>query len=139
MKYRREGQRVFIRLDRGEQLHATLTALAEKERLVGGSVNALGAVSDAELGYYDLGRRDYDRRRFPEEMEIASATGTLSLLNGKPQLHLHAVLSDRECRAFGGHLFGATAAATVEMFLQLSEKPIERTRDEETGLNLWRV
>ncbi len=139
MKYRRDGTRVFVRLETGESVHGALSELLEKERIVGGFVTGLGAVSEAVLGYYDRARKDYDRVEFPEEMEIASAAGTLSLLDGKPHVHLHAVLSDRECQARGGHLFSATAAATVELFIQISENPIERTPDEETGLSLWRV
>ena len=139
MKYRRDGTRVFVRLETGESVHGALSELLEKERIAGGFVTGLGAVSEAVLGYYDLSRKDYDRVAFPEEMEIASAVGTLSVLDGKPHVHLHAVLSDRECHARGGHLFSATAAATVELFVQVSDKPIERTPDEETGLNLWGV
>ena len=139
MKYRRDGSRVFVRLERGDPVHASLTGLMEKEGARGGFFHALGAISDVELGYYDLERKDYDRRQFPEEVEIASANGTLSVLDGKPHVHLHAVISDRECRAFGGHVFRAKAAATVEVLIHVSEEPIERTQDEETGLALWRV
>lgn len=139
MKYRRDGSRVFVRLEKGDSVHASLTGLMEAEGVRGGFFNALGAISDVELGYYNLERKDYDRREFPGEFELASANGSLSLLEGKPHVHLHAVISDRECRAFGGHVFRATAAATVEVLIHLSEKPIERTPDEETGLALWRV
>lgn len=139
MKYRRDGSRIFVRLERGDPVHASLTALMEAEEVRGGFFNALGAISDVELGYYDLERREYDRRAFREEVEIASATGSLSVLEGKPHVHLHAVVSDRECRAFGGHVFQAKAAATVEVLIHVSEQPIERTPDEETGLALWRV
>jgi len=139
MEYRRQGSQLFVRLERGEDVHTSLTELARREGIQGGFVTALGAVSDAELGYYDLERRDYERRRLEKEVEIGSASGTLSLLEGKPHVHLHAVLSDRECRVFAGHLFSAKAAATVEMMVHVSDGPIERTPDEETGLNLWRV
>ena len=139
MKFRRDATRLFVRLDTGENVHAVLTALAEKEGIAGGYLGALGAVREVELGYYDRSRRDYDRVSISEDLEIASAAGTLSVYRGKPHVHLHAVLSDRQCRAFGGHVFSAEAAATVEVFLSLSDSPIERTPDEETGLALWRV
>jgi predicted DNA-binding protein with PD1-like motif len=139
MRYRRDGSRVFVRLDLGDDVHASIIEIAEKEGIGGGFLSALGAVSEAVLGYYDLERRDYDRTSFSHEMEIASAHGTLARLAGRPYVHLHAVLSDRECRAFAGHLFSAKAAATVEMQIEISTAPIERTADEETGLKLWRV
>ncbi|MFN2387694.1 MAG: PPC domain-containing DNA-binding protein [Thermoanaerobaculia bacterium] len=139
MKYRRESQRVFVRLETGEDLHASVLELAEREGITGGAVTALGAVRDVVLGYYDLERRDYARTSVPGEVELASAVGTLSRLDGKPHLHLHAVLSDRECRTYGGHLFSAKATATVELFVRVADAPIERTPDEATGLSLWRV
>lgn len=139
MKYRREGSRVFVRLEKGDPVHASLTALMETEEVRGGFFHALGAISDIELGHYNLERKDYDRREFPGEFELATANGSLSLLEGKPHVHLHAVVSDRECRSFGGHVFRATAAATVEVLIHISEEPIERTPDDETGLSLWRV
>ena len=139
MKYRRESQQVFIRLETGEDLHTSVVELAEREGITGGAVTALGAVRDVVLGYYNLERRDYDRTSVPGEVELASAVGTLSRLDGKPHLHLHAVVSDRGCRTYGGHLFSATTAATVELFVRVADAPIERTPDEATGLSLWRV
>lgn len=139
MKYRRESQRVFIRLETGEDLHRSVLELAEREGITGGAVTALGAVRDVVLGYYNLERRDYDRTTVPGEVELASAVGTLSRLDGNPHLHLHAVVSSRDGRTYGGHLFSAKVAATVELFVHVADAPIERTPDEATGLSLWRV
>jgi uncharacterized protein len=139
MKYRRESHHVFVRLETGEDVHASVMELSEREGISGGFVNALGAVRDAVLGYYHLDRKEYERRTLAGELELASAAGTISRMDGKPHLHLHAVLSDPHGRAYGGHLFSAKAAATVEIFIQIAEAPIERTPDEATGLSLWRV
>ena len=73
------------------------------------------------------------------EVEFASASGSLGLVDGKPFVHLHAVVSDRECVPRAGHLFSAVTAATLEFVLFVAEQPIERTKDEATALNLWRV
>ena len=139
MKSRREGSRIFIRLETGDDVLKSLAEVAARYGVSGGWFNGIGAASDVELGYYDLERRDYDRTAVPGEVEIASVAGPLSLLEGEPHVHLHAVVSDRQCVPRAGHLFRAVAAATVEFVLLLAEAPIERTKDEETGLNLWRV
>jgi hypothetical protein len=139
VKWRRDGARVFIRLEIGDEVHPSIIEIAERERISGGWLSGIGAVSEVELGYYDLERKDYDRVRLEGDVEIASASGTLGFVDGKPFVHLHGVFSDRECVTRGGHLFRAVAAATAEFVLFASENPIERTRDEETGLNLWRV
>lgn len=139
MKARREGGRIFIRLETGDELHSSLAAAAAVHGIKGGWFSGIGAASEVELGYYDLERRDYDRTLVEGEVEIASASGPLSMLDGKPHIHLHAVVSDRQCVTRGGHLFRAVAAATLEFVLLPAEAPIERTWDEATGLNLWRV
>ena len=139
MKWRREGSRIFIRLELGDEVHSSLAAVAERAGASGGWFSGIGAVSGVELGYYHLDRKDYDRTVIPGDVEFASASGSLGLVEGKPFVHLHAVVSDRACATRGGHLFHAVAAATLEFVLLVADRPIERTPDEETGLNLWRV
>ena len=139
MKYRREGDRIFVRLETGDEVHPSLVALAERERVSGGWFSGIGAATDVELGYYNLRRREYLRTAVEGDVEIASVSGTLGIVDGKPFAHLHAVVSDPQCTTRGGHLFRATAGATLEFVLIVAERPIERTFDEASGLNLWRV
>ncbi|HEV8231649.1 MAG TPA: PPC domain-containing DNA-binding protein [Thermoanaerobaculia bacterium] len=139
MKSRREGSRIFIRLETGEEVHSSLAEVAAREAVPGGWFSGIGAASDVELGYYDLERKDYDRMRIEGDVEIASASGSLGLVDGKPFVHLHAIVSDRQCVPRAGHLFHAVTAATLEFVLFVADHPIERTRDEATALNLWRV
>ena len=139
MKYRREGDRIFVRLETGDEVHPSLVALAERERVAGGWLSGIGAASDVELGCYDLARKEYVRTPVDGDVEMASASGSLGIVDGKPFVHLHAVVSDPQCTTRGGHLFRAVAGATLEFVLIVAERPIERTFDEATGLNLWRV
>lgn len=139
MKWRRDGSRVFTRLEKGDEVHSSLVEIAEREKIAGGWLSGIGAASDVELGYYDLERKEYDRVRIDGDVEIVSASGTVGLVDGKPFVHLHAVVSDRNCATRGGHLFRAVTGATLEFVLFVANAPIERTRDEATGLNLWRV
>jgi uncharacterized protein len=139
MKWRRDGSRVFIRLEMGDELHPSLVEIAEREQIFGGWLSGIGAASEVELGYYDLERKDYDRARIEGDVEFVSASGTLGLVEGKPFVHLHAVVSDRQCATRGGHLFRAVTAATLEFVIFAAQAPIERTLDDATALNLWRV
>jgi predicted DNA-binding protein with PD1-like motif len=139
MKSRREGSRIFIRLEMGDEIHSSLAEVARREGVSGGWFSGIGAARAVELGYYDLDRKDYDRTKIAGDVEIASASGSLGLVDGKPFVHLHAVVSDRQCVPRAGHLFSAVTAATLEFVLFVAEESIERTRDETTELNLWRV
>lgn len=139
MKSRREGSRIFIRLETGDDVHASLASAAEEHGVESGWFSGIGAANGVELGYYDLERKDYDRWEAAGDVEFASASGSLGLKDGKPFVHLHAVVSDRNCVTHGGHLFRATTGATLEFVLLVGAAPIERTPDEATGLYLWRV
>ena len=139
MNYRREGDRIFVRLETGEEVHPTLVALAESHGLGGGWLSGIGAATGVELGYYDLARKEYVRTPIEGDVEVAGVSGSLGVAEGKPFVHLHAIVSDRQCMTRGGHLFRAVAGATLEFVVLIAEQPIERTFDEASGLNLWRV
>lgn len=106
---------LMVIVERGEKLVATLTAELERRNLRGGFITGLGALTDVELGYYFLHRRDYKRRTFKDEYELISLTGNVALKDGKPFVHVHAALGDEGFGVFGGHLFEAVSAVTVEL------------------------
>ena len=139
MKSRKEGSRVFIRLETGDEVLESLAEVAARYDVSGGWFQGIGAAKEVQLGYYDLERRDYDRTTIEGEVKIAPASGSLGRVEGRPFVHLHAVVSDRQCVPRAGHLFRAVTTATLEFVLFIADQPIERTRDEATGLNLWRV
>ena len=139
MKSRREGSRIFIRLELGDEVLESLTATAAEHGVTAGWLNGIGAASGVELGYYDLERKDYTKWEVAGDVEFASASGSIGLRDGKPFVHLHAVVSDRQCVTHGGHLFRATTGATLEFVLLVGDAPIERTLDDAIGLYLWRV
>jgi predicted DNA-binding protein with PD1-like motif len=119
----------ILRLMRGEEIIASLSAWARATGLEGGQISGLGAMRDATLGYYDESSRDYLRRDHPGPVEILSLSGGIARLEGKPYIHLHAVVSDREGRAFGGHLFRGTVTATGEIYVLPSRLLLQRAKD----------
>lgn len=140
MKYQRlDGNIWAIRLWRGEEVISSILKFAKEERVVSAHTYAIGAVSDAELGFYDLPKKEYFWKTFEGDHELVSATGNIALLDGEPFLHLHAVIADRDYRTFGGHLKRALAGATTEIVVRVGELPLHRAMDEDTGLNLWKV
>jgi predicted DNA-binding protein with PD1-like motif len=102
-------------------------------------LQGIGAFIDAELGFYDFERREYDRFRIEEETEVLSLLGNLSMADKGPRAHAHATLGKRDGSAVGGHLFEGHVGATLEVFL--AEVPVElrRAHDEATGLPLLEV
>lgn len=130
----------ITRLERGENVFVTLTHFCELEKVTAGVFSAIGAVKNTKIGYYDLATKQYGSKEYAADHEVASMTGNVVLVNGKPFLHIHAVLSgvepghENEC--VGGHVFAATVAVTLEVHMTVFSEPITRTLDEEIGLKL---
>lgn len=129
----------FLVLKKGEELIASLTAFLKEKNITAGSISGLGAVENADMAYYDLPTKTYLRKVFPDVYELLSATGNAALLDGKHFPHVHVVIGDRNYGTFGGHLFSATVAATVELSIIQMPFVVERGYDEETGLKLCMI
>ena len=128
----------LIRFMNGEEVFSGLTAFAVDRGITAAWVQGLGALSRAEIGYFDMESRSYLRKKVDEDVELAGLTGNLGLVEGKPFPHLHVTLSRKDCTVMGGHLFEGHTSATVEiMITNFTGSTLERKADELTGLNLW--
>ena len=132
-------QRVYLwRLPYGADLLAALTDFAASRGITSGSVTTIGAASEAVLGFYDQTAKKYREHHVRKPMEIASCVGNISMLDGKPVVHAHLVLSDEKGAAMGGHLMPGTRVFSCEaMVTRLVGIPMRRGHDEVTGLPLW--
>ncbi|MBI3871474.1 MAG: DNA-binding protein [candidate division Zixibacteria bacterium] len=136
MRYQKTPHGYMVRLQKGEEIHASLTRFMKEKKFGGGSVTGLGAVTDVGLGYFHLNTKQYDRHEYKDEYELVSLTGNLSLVDGQPLLHAHVVISGSDMAAISGHLFAATIAVTGEFAITVSDTPMNRALDPETGLKL---
>jgi predicted DNA-binding protein with PD1-like motif len=135
VKHRKEKDHYLLILEKGEELTRSLTEFVTREGIHGGVVRGLGGVTNVHLGFFDTEKKEYLRKEFDGFYELASLVGDISLVDGKPFCHLHAVISDSEMRTFAGHLLSARISVTGEIMITPGEK-VERKFDEEIGLNL---
>ena len=136
MKVKRTETGFLAVLDVGDEIISSLKRIAASERIGLASIEGIGAVREAVLGYLDPDQKQYLKRQFgSESMELLSLLGNMARLEGEPVVHCHVVLSDREMRTFGGHLFEATASVTVEIFMRVFEGAASRQFDPATGAN----
>lgn len=128
----------MIKLSRGEKVLESLIQFCEKRGIKGGIFNAIGAIKNTEIGYYNLEKREYFFKKFEDEREVASMTGNIAEAEGKLVIHAHAVLSamDDSLACVGAHIKEAEVAVTLEVFLIPFAVPMTRAYDEETGLRL---
>jgi predicted DNA-binding protein with PD1-like motif len=123
-------------LERGEESVEVLTAFARDQGIRAARVQGIGAFTDAVVGFYDLGRREYDRIPVEEEVEVLAFLGNLGVTDEGPRLHAHATLSRRDGSVLGGHLFEGRAGATLEIFVIEVPGELRRIEDESVGLPL---
>lgn len=136
MEYGKFGDTYIVRMDKGEEILATLQAFAEKEGVKHASVTALGAVNDFTIGVFDTAAKVYKANRFQGVYEIVSLVGTINTKDGAFYAHLHMCAGDEQGHAFGGHLNEAHISATAELVVRCLPGRTERRFDDEVGLNL---
>ncbi len=125
----------LIVLDKDQPLLSTLTNIIDKENIKGGHLAAIGAVKNAELGFYHLDKKDYHKKLFDQgDFELVSLNGNVSLKDGKTYVHAHAALGKNDFSLIGGHLFEAEVAVTAEIYLTPFGLMPERQLQEDIGL-----
>lgn len=132
----------FLVFERGDDLFPTLKQFCEDNEVHWAQFQAIGALEDVEIGYYDLTTREYYFRQEAGPFEVASMDGNITEMEGEePVVHAHTVLShcDDSLACIGGHLRSARVHLTLELCLWHVTQPLMRNRDEETGLNLINV
>lgn len=127
-----------IRLVRDEELIGSLTKIAQDFQIGFASLQAIGALKEVELGYYDLPIKKFHKKVFSEDYELLSAQGNISwLTHGNPFVHIHAALSGRDYHVIGGHLFSGKVAVTLEVFVAAFPVQVQKIPDSEIGINVW--
>lgn len=132
------GRTFMVKLPKGCDLIEESTRIATEQKITLGKVSAIGAVECAKVGFYHQDIREYEFFELEGNLEILSLMGNISLRDGVPMVHEHAVFGDKQGRAFGGHLAPGTRILVCETILEeLTGTELNRTYDEPTGLPLW--
>ncbi len=138
MEYRRFGNTIVARIDRGEEILAAVREIAGAEHIQLASVSALGATNDFTVGVYNVDEKQYHANDFKGNFEIVSLTGTINTMDGEFYTHLHMSAGDEKGQVFGGHLNRAVVSAVCEMVITVIDGVVDRRFSEEIGLNLFR-
>lgn len=138
MEYKRFGNHIIARIDKGEEILEKIKEIACKEEIKLASVHALGATNRFTVGVFKTNEKKYDANEFQGDFEIVSLTGTISTMNHQCYLHIHMSAGNEKGEVFGGHLNQAIVSATCEMVIHIIDGTVDRYFDEEIGLNLFR-
>ena len=80
MEYRRFGNTIVARIDRGEEVLEQVAAIAQAEQIKLASVQALGAVGEFTVGVFHTAEKQYHANSFAGDFEIVSLTGTINTI-----------------------------------------------------------
>ncbi len=128
MEHTRIGRDLFVRLDKGEEIHESIRALSEQGISAAALTSGIGRVRDTVIGFLDS-EGVYQKITVQEPMELLSMQGNLVPGPDGPFTHIHIVASEDDHVVRGGHLFEARVEVTAEIHLRvLGEEgsPMER-------------
>jgi predicted DNA-binding protein with PD1-like motif len=135
MNYKTLSSGFLLRFNSGENVLENFSEFLEKEKVSSGIFYAIGALEKAEIGYFLSEEKKYSSKVFEENLEVLSFTGNITLKEGKPFVHAHAVLGRKDFSVIGGHFVSGIVGATLELFVKQIQPAIER-KEAENGLFL---
>ena len=139
MVYKKFGNKIVVRIDRGEEILEKIKELALKENIKLASISAIGAIDELVVGVYDVAKKEYYSNEFKGDLEIVSLLGTINTMNGDFYTHIHLSAGNEKGEVFGGHLNKAVVSGTCEMVVSLIDGTVDRYYDDETGLNIFKI
>ena len=138
MEYKRFGNTIVARIDRGEEILEKIKEIALAENIKLANINALGATNDFTVGVFNVDEKKYYSNEFKGNYEIVSLTGTINTMNDEFYTHIHMSAGNDKGEVFGGHLNRAIVSATCEIIINIIDGRVDRYHDDEVGLNLFK-
>jgi predicted DNA-binding protein with PD1-like motif len=121
---------------KGDDALSGLTDFAIEHKIEDAHFTGIGAVSSATLAWLDPGNKIYHRIPLSEQAEILSLIGDIATFNGKPIVHMHAVLGKSNGTPIGGHVFELNVNPTLEIFMTVHTTPLRKRPDDESGMKV---
>jgi len=132
----------YVKFEKDELLLESLTKYAKDNNIKTAEISFIGAVQNVNVMYFNQSKKEYDKHTFDGGHEVLNGLGNISLLNGKPFVHVHMTVADKNGNAFGGHLDEGTKIWLIEAVIRQPSfflgKGIERHFDDELCLSVWK-
>ncbi|MFZ3561005.1 MULTISPECIES: PPC domain-containing DNA-binding protein [unclassified Streptomyces] len=123
-------------LDEGEEALTGITDFARARSLGASQVTAVGAFSQAVVGWFDRDAKDYRPTTVDRQCEVLSLLGDIAVGEDGPTAHLHTVLGLADGTTRGGHLLEGRVWPTLEVIVRDSPAELAKVYRPELGLAL---
>jgi len=121
------GRIFLVRAKHDSEIVKFVTELAKENAIMTATFTAIGALKCAKLGFYDQEKHEYLETPLLTPQEIASCVGNISIKEGEPFVHAHAVLADQNGKTKAGHLLeGKVYAAEIHLTELIGEKLVRK-------------
>ncbi len=131
------SQMFFIKLEPNDDILESLMKAVTENKILSGFFTAIGALCNANIGFYILEEKRYKTITLVGDYEILSCIGNITQKDGSPLIHAHLVIGNREGHAFGGHLLPDNRiSVTGEVFLLKAKIPLTRKLDRKFDLSI---
>ena len=137
MKVEHSGQNFLIYIQIDEPVMETLISVCKNNGIMNGQISGIGAVKEIEMGAYDLDSKSYLRKQYPDNHELISFQGNITLKDDNPFIHAHITIGNHDLHTRGGHLFEMKVAVVGEFIIRNIESNVHREFDKNIGLAVW--
>jgi predicted DNA-binding protein with PD1-like motif len=119
----------------GNEVMRCLQEFAARERPGASQITTIGALRAGTLAFFDWEAKPYLAIAVEGQVEVASLVGDIAIgPDGKPSVHVRAVLGRRNGTAMAGHPQEARVRPTLEISVTESPAHLCKRMDPESGL-----
>src|SRR5882724_654132 len=120
----------------GDEAFSGLLEFAKKYHVTSAHFTAIGAVSEATLGWFDPQRKMYKKIPIHGQHEVVGMSGDIALYQGKPVVHTHMVVGAPDGTTRAGHVLAANVSPTLEVMVAVDPATMQKRFDPDTDLTL---
>ncbi len=131
------GRNFLFRVPEGEDFIKYVQKFAEDKGIKVATVSAIGSLKRAKLGYYSMELGKYEEIKVEGLHELIIAAGNISIRDGEPFPHVHALLGREEGSTIGGHLISGEVFVVEVYIAELKGEILERVPH--GNLTLWKT
>ena len=142
MEYRKYGETVYIRMDRGDEIIGGVQEVCRREGIASAVYSGIGGCSEAQIQTFVPEAGAFETQVLRGMLELVSLNGSVNADDaGGYWNHTHAAFAYKEGdehRVAAGHMKSITVSYTAEIELRpVVGGFIGRKPDPETGTGFW--
>ena len=125
MEWTRSGNDLFVRIDSGEEIHATLQNIADEVGFNAAAITSgIGRTRETVYGYMNEAGL-YIRRNLESPAELVSLSGNIARTESNDAFtHIHCCGSDDDNNVHAGHMFQSVVHVVAEIHIRILTKAI---------------